>query len=441
MADFDWGLIDPFPTFHASYFAWSSVLERANIVNNAEVFYSDDGINWSAGVAPSATDDIQFPLWDTSQSGFFGIIYNRPLAKYYGCKSVDGITWTYTGEITGTFPTWTGLVANGGGRLLAITAAGDCYRSDDGGSSWTNSGSDLITIDATPSTLWNTPIFNSGGSLFVVFNFNALGSIPIASSPDGVTWTGRRGFEPTYLQDWITAADSGTLSIALSQGNGVVITSSDGATWTYQTELVTQFPGFNNIHVHGVMYSEELLKFVVFSYDNTADLTRVFLTEDGLVWTEDAALIPPCLDLGDVENNSWYGPYDAPQIEKFFGLSTTSSLTPVVISPLDSPPPEPDLEIIGEGGIEAGDGGDGFNEFSSSGTLFIHDGFSDYGGGLEVGGVEGAEIILSVDPSGIYTLVPGKRYDTLYNRADPEDVDTIDVAIPRPFIRTAFIGG
>lgn len=436
MALFDWALIDPFPTFHASYFAWSPILERANIVNNAEVFYSDNGIDWSAGVAPNATDDIQFPLWDTSQSAFFGIIFNRPLLKYYGCKSIDGITWTYTGQITTLFPTWTGLVANGGGRLLAIAANGDCYRSDDGGSSWTNSGSTLITIDATVSTLWNTPIWHPGGSVYVAFNFNALGSIPIASSPDGVTWTGRRGFEPTYLQDWITASASGSLAMAVSQGNGVIMTSSDGVTWTYQTELVTQFPGFNNIHVHGVLYSTELLTFVVFSYDNTDDITRVFISADGVTWAEDPALIPPTIDFGLAENNSWYGPYDAPQIEKFFGLNTTNSDTPVVISPpgIGPDPPEPDilLELIGGedgGGLEFGGGGSGYFKIGWAYTG---------SGGIEMEG-DNTQMVLSVDSSGIYTFIANQHFDRVYTRnVDPDD--TTDVKIPDPFIKTAYIG-
>lgn len=41
------------------------------------------------------------------------------------------------------------------------------------------------------------------------------------------------------------------------------------------------------------------------------------------------------------------------------------------------------------------------------------------------------------DPSGIYTLVPGKSHDTLYNR--PGAVTTIEVKIPDPFVKLGFI--
>lgn len=45
--------------------------------------------------------------------------------------------------------------------------------------------------------------------------------------------------------------------------------------------------------------------------------------------------------------------------------------------------------------------------------------------------------VFIADPSGIYTLVPGKTHDTLYERTD---VDHVDVKIPRPFIKTAYLG-
>src|SRR3990172_6977294 len=47
--------------------------------------------------------------------------------------------------------------------------------------------------------------------------------------------------------------------------------------------------------------------------------------------------------------------------------------------------------------------------------------------------------VYSADASGLYKLVPGKTNDTLYQREDVED--TIDVAIPEPVVRTAYLGG
>lgn len=55
-------------------------------------------------------------------------------------------------------------------------------------------------------------------------------------------------------------------------------------------------------------------------------------------------------------------------------------------------------------------------------------------GGIDLGGT--ASFVFIGDPSGIYTLVPGKTHDTLYERTD---VDSVDVAIPNPFIETAYV--
>jgi len=56
-------------------------------------------------------------------------------------------------------------------------------------------------------------------------------------------------------------------------------------------------------------------------------------------------------------------------------------------------------------------------------------------GWLDAGGA--ALIVFMIDPSGIYTIVPGRHYDTIYERLD---VDTRDVAIPEPYGITGYLG-
>lgn len=58
-------------------------------------------------------------------------------------------------------------------------------------------------------------------------------------------------------------------------------------------------------------------------------------------------------------------------------------------------------------------------------------------GGMSFGG--GALFGFLVDPSGVYTLTPGKTHDTIYNNTKAGNT-TIDVKIPDPFVDTAFIG-
>ncbi len=58
-------------------------------------------------------------------------------------------------------------------------------------------------------------------------------------------------------------------------------------------------------------------------------------------------------------------------------------------------------------------------------------------GGLILGG--STPLSMVKDASGIYTLVPGKRHDTFYERMP--DVTEVDVAIPDPNAKTGYIGG
>lgn len=82
------------------------------------------------------------------------------------------------------------------------------------------------------------------------------------------------------------------------------------------------------------------------------------------------------------------------------------------------------IEITGSGGVEV----------SGSGTLDSN--MITGSGGVEVGG--SATLVLSVDISGIYQLTGDLRHDTLYARDSGDD--TIDVAIPEPFVKIAYLG-
>jgi hypothetical protein len=57
-------------------------------------------------------------------------------------------------------------------------------------------------------------------------------------------------------------------------------------------------------------------------------------------------------------------------------------------------------------------------------------------GGLLFNGATGILIVKNL--SGIYTLVPNKREDTIYTG---NNADTINVEIPDPMFKTGYIGG
>src|SRR5215471_1676190 len=69
------------------------------------------------------------------------------------------------------------------------------------------------------------------------------------------------------------------------------------------------------------------------------------------------------------------------------------------------------------------------------------DAYASGDGGIIVGDVPGGSTALTLlkDISGIYTLIPGQRHDTLYDRQTGQP--SIDVAIPDPSFGTGYIGG
>jgi hypothetical protein len=83
------------------------------------------------------------------------------------------------------------------------------------------------------------------------------------------------------------------------------------------------------------------------------------------------------------------------------------------------PVPIPDVNFVGGDGGHASDGHGGY---------IVGEGVLDLGGS--------ADFFVIVDPSGIYSLVPGKKHDTLYERTG---IDHIEVPIPNPFGKTALL--
>lgn len=88
-------------------------------------------------------------------------------------------------------------------------------------------------------------------------------------------------------------------------------------------------------------------------------------------------------------------------------------------------PPVPDIDVVGDGGIEVG------NEDQYVGS-----------GGLEIGEDPAfpAPLVVSADVTGMYTLVPGQHFDRVYTRnTDPAQTD--DIAMPPPTGKTGYVGG
>jgi len=144
----------------------------ALVPNSTVCNYSADGINWSAGTMPGATN------WEDLAYGgnkYVAICRNSTVTAY----SSNGITWNAGGALPSS-TSWV-AVAYGDGTFLAIAAAsgGAVAKSTDGGLNWVSVGNMPIPSAAT----WGDMVYSKG--LFVAIGSD--GNVAY-SSDDGATW-------------------------------------------------------------------------------------------------------------------------------------------------------------------------------------------------------------------------------------------------------------
>jgi len=146
--------------------------------------------------------------------------------------------------------------------------------------------------------------------------------------------------------------------------------------------------------------------------------TSVFIAsptiETALVNAIEATVVN-AIEGGVLESQATYEVYfRAKSFKSGAGVSAYSSEWFFIYTFTEPPePPVPDLTVTPDNGPGGPGGGLGW---------------------LDLGG--SATVVFFIDPSGIYTITKDKRYDTLY----AEDPNTVDVAIPTPFIKTAIVG-
>ena len=164
-------------------------------------------------------------------------------------------------------------------------------------------------------------------------------------------------------------------------------------------------------------------------------------------WTADAALCPVFDPLTDVQivdpvtgEFSWTLPPLATGVLITLSQTGHDDVVVSVLSPATSYIP---VDIYGNVTVDIKPMTVSPLCLGSSATLSlaITTPYEPFGPGGETGGIDlGGEATLQFigDPSGIYTLVPGKTNDTLYERI-PAPTSQV-VKIPDPYLRTAFLG-
>ncbi|MDR3442374.1 MAG: hypothetical protein P4L65_05095 [Legionella sp.] len=199
------------------------------------VSYSKDGIVWSRATLPSLVQTGD-QLWDadysTSEQKYLliGTRNTTPSAMLL-LSSVDGKTWIpKNSDLTNQYlrailwnSTLNQWVAAGNGALVSST---------DGGTHWVAAQGDPVTNTGLRDVAWSNTLHQ-----YLVVG-NRSGQEVIYRSTDGLNWSMHLFSETGYLRS-AAYSPSKALWVVVGYG-GVILTSSDGVTWTRESWLPKQ---------------------------------------------------------------------------------------------------------------------------------------------------------------------------------------------------------
>jgi hypothetical protein len=186
-------------------------------------YSTNNGSNWTSA------SSIQFEGYRVDWNGTLIVAVGR-----YGSgtmyTSTNGISWTQLSGISTIFSTGSYDIIWNGSRWVAVgEGTSFTIATSLNGTTWTGVAGSTSIFTYSEGVAWN-------GSIFVAIG---AGTNHVATSPDGITWTGRGLLTtPGNLQDvfW-----TGQLWIVVSSGSNRVFSSPDGVTWTVR-RTISDFP-------------------------------------------------------------------------------------------------------------------------------------------------------------------------------------------------------
>jgi hypothetical protein len=197
-----------------------------------------------------------------------GQTLTTPIAGITGMASgsLQGVLTVDTATI-GTYPFEVYVTDAGGRRSNSLTST-FAIRPNDTGERWTVRSLPLPSGSAV--TLRRVR--------WLASQFVAVGE-GIFTSPDGISWTERQGGVTSRLED---VAWKGGQFVAVG-GEGTVLTSTDGATWTRQVTPAATWPELWGVAASGDRFVAVGRQYIPVSGDH---VSLILTSTDGAVWSE-----------------------------------------------------------------------------------------------------------------------------------------------------------
>lgn len=239
---------------------------------NGYLKYSkDNGTTWSSCTVPSGSPHLLSLAYNKSLGVFVVVGTSNDLSAAIVWKSLDGISWSaVAGLPTASVSLNKVIWIEDQNKFVAAASGGNIYQSDGTATAWTSSSvgggtTDLVGI-----------VYNPANGLTHV-----IGNALLRYSSDLSSWTAiseTRNLKSIALAN--TVSELGVSSyeyviVGLNAGQGFLITSTNGTTWSSLGAIAQNSDGFDVVYC----YTEN--KWVIIAQSNSAQVVATRTTSEG----------------------------------------------------------------------------------------------------------------------------------------------------------------